>query len=286
MATGYSRVADLNSLYNDIYEDAVFVAKETSLATRIVRTYTNGKGDQTRTLSEYPETTPQQVDEAEDFSNPTRFDKTALATLTPYEYMSQAILTDRRAMTDPQNARNDIANGLGREMAEYIDKQILNNFSSLTGGTLGASGTSMVWGYLFAAQSILRANKVPRPYYAVLHPYQWHDIAEDVSVAGSSAVNAPEFQDQVMREWYVSNVGGMDGIFVSANVPTSGTDAYGAVFNPWAIAFDLRKDLTLEPERDASRRATELNLSVMFATGVWRAAYGCQIITDITTPTS
>lgn len=285
MTVGVSRVTDMASLFNQIYEDAVFALHEQTLGTRLVRTFTDGQGDQVRYLSEYPTITPVAVAETEDFAAPTQFTKTQLASLTPGEIMSQVILTDRRTMTDPQSARQDAAIEMAAGISEKIDTDILGNFNALTGGTVGAGSSSLLWGHLFAAQSILRANKVPRPYYAVLHPYGYHDLA-GVAAVSATVTNAPMFQDEVMRAWYVGSVAGLD-IFISANVETSGgTAAYGAVFNPSAIAFDLRKDVTMEPERDASKRAWELNISAMYATGVWRPTWGVQVVHDITTPTA
>ena len=113
MTVGLSGVAELNSYFNNIYEDAVFVARDQSLATRMVRVFTDGRGDQTRSVTTYPEITPAVVAEAEDFAAPTAFDKTLLSTLTPAEYMAQVILTDRRLETDPQNARQDAGIELG-----------------------------------------------------------------------------------------------------------------------------------------------------------------------------
>lgn len=285
MTVGVSRVTDMASLFNQIYEDAVFALHEQTLGTRLVRTFTDGQGDQVRYLSEYPTITPVAVAETEDFSAPVQFTKTQLASLTPGEIMSQVILTDRRIMTDPQSARQDAAIEMAAGISEKIDQDILGNFNSLTGGTVGAGSSTLLWGNLFAAQSILRANKVPRPYYAVLHPYGWHDLA-GVAAVSATVTNAPMLQDEIMRAWYVGSVAGLD-IFISANVETSGgTAAYGAVFNPSAIAFDLRKDVMMEPERDASKRAWELNISAMYATGVWRPTWGVQVVHDITTPTA
>jgi len=286
MTTGASRVADLNSYFNNIYEDAVFVVHEQNIATRLVTTFADGRGDQTRTLSAYPAITPTQVAETEDYNKPTRFDKSLLATLTPYEFQSQTLLTDRRMETDPQNAASDMSLEAGAGFAEKIDQDVFSNFSSLTGGTVGASGTAMIWGYFHAAISILRAAKVPRPYVCVLHPYQWHDLAT-ASAVGATVTNAPELQNEVMRQWYVSSVSGVD-IFVSSSAPagSTATDAYGAVFNPRALAFDLRRPMRMERERDASARAWEMNWTAMYAHGVWRPLWGVQILTDATTPTS
>ncbi len=282
MATGVSDVSALNSLFSNIFEDAVFAVTEQTIATRLVRNFNDALGTQTRTISEYPTVTPQQVAEGDDFSAPTKFTKTTLSTLTPAKYMAQFILTDERIDTDQQNAREDAAIALSNGFADNIDSNILSNFSSLTGGTVGASGSTMTWGYLMAAIAIMRGNKVPRPWYAVLHPYHWADLGEAAAV-GATVTNAPSFQDEVMRSFYVGSVLGVD-LFFSANCKTSGSDAYSAVFNPNAIAFDLRKDLTLEWERDTSKTAWELNMHCRYAHGVWRPTWGVQIIADATTP--
>jgi len=193
MAVGYTGVAELNSYFNNIYEDAVFAVHEQTIATRLVRNFTNGRGDQTRSLTTYPTITPVSVAETEDFAAPTAFDKSLLATLTPGEVMSQVLITDRRIETDPQNARQDAAVELAAGFAEKIDKDIFGNFNALTGGTVGSLGGTMLWGYLYAAVSRLRAASVPRPYYAVLHPYAWHDLATTAMVS-ATATNAPDFR--------------------------------------------------------------------------------------------
>lgn len=284
MTTGISRVTDLNSYFNNIYEDAVFSARENSLATRLVTVFTDGAGDQTRTLSEYSSVSFSSVGETDDFSLPTQFAKSSLATLTPGEYMAQVILTDRRLETDPQNAQADASRDLGFAAATKVDTDIMSNFDNLTGGTVGASGSTMIWGYFYAAQTRLRMGNVPGPYVAVLHPAQWHDMAGAAAVA-ATVTNGPQFQDAVMAAWFVQRVAGVD-IFVSNNVPTSGNDAYGAMFNRAAIAYDLRRGFRLEPERDASKRAWELNASMLYAHGVWRPLWGVQILSDAAAPTS
>lgn len=281
MATGLSGVSQLASLFNNIYEDAVFVVREQNLATRLVRTFSDGRGDQTRTLPAYSSVSFASVSETEDFSNPTQFSKSSLSTLTPGEYAAQVILTDRRLETDPQNARDDASRELGAAAAEKVDTDIFSNFSSLTGGTVGASGSTMTWGYFYAGLSILRASKIPGPYVAVMHPYHWHYMAETAAVS-STVTNGPQFQDEVMMRWWVQRVAGVD-IFLSANCPTSGNDAYSAIFARDALAYDLRRDFRLEPERDASKRAWELTASMLYAHGVWRPTWGVQVIADAQT---
>ena len=58
----------------------------------------------------------------------------------------------------------------------------------------------------------------------------------------------------------------------------------GGLFTPEAIAFDVRRALLLEPERRPDMRAWELNASAIYATGVWRADYGVQLISKTENP--
>ena len=280
MATGTSRVADLNSYFANIYEDAVFALYETTLATRLVRTFTDGQGDQTRTLSTYPTITPVTVAETEDFATPTRFGKSLLATLTPGECMSQVIVTDRRIETDPQNASQDASTEMGQGFAAKVDTDIFSNLSSLTGGTVGATGSTMTWGYFSAGVARLRAASIPQPWYCVMHPNHYAYMAEAAAV-GATVTNSPAFQDEVMSRWYVGRILGVD-VFLSSLVPAGSTttDSYGAFFNPGALAFDLRRDFTIERERDASKRAWELNATMLYAHGVWRPLWGIQLLCD------
>ena len=63
------------------------------------------------------------------------------------------------------------------------------------------------------------------------------------------------------------------------------TDAVSAVFAPQAIAFDVRRAYRLEPERDASLRAWELNATMVYAYGLGeRPTWGVKITADATAP--
>jgi hypothetical protein len=282
MATGLSGVAELNGYFNSIYEDAVFVARANNIMSSLCTTFNDSQGDEVRKLSAYPQITAQSVGETDDFAYPTKFDKTNLSTLTPAEYMAQGLLTDRRIETDPQNARQDLSIELGNAIADNIETNMLSTFSSLTGGTISSSGTAITWSNLFAARSLLKGSKVPGPYVAVLSEYQWHSLAKAVA-PGQSVTQGQVVSDDVARQWYVGSVGDID-IYTTANI-AAGTSVFGAIYNRAAIGFDSRRAPRLEPERDASKRAWELNISVKYGYGVWRPGFGVAINTAGTAPT-
>ncbi len=101
---------------------------------------------------------------------------------------------------------------------------------------------------------------------------------------GATVTNSPTLQDEVARNFFVGNVSGVD-IYTSANISIiTGTDAYCAMFSREALALDIRRAPRLEAERDASARAWELNMTAVYAHGVWRPTWGIQGIFNAATP--
>lgn len=277
-----STVSNISGYFNNIYDDALFVAREMNMMTNLVTNY-SAQGWMTRTISTYPTFTAASVSEGVDYANPTTFDKSTLATLTPGEIITQAVVTDRRMETDPQDARRDVATEMGNAIATKIDKDVASSFSSFSNDVGPGAGTTNTLAKFAVGVSRLRNALTPQPLYVVIHPYQWHDIFVELGQPASQKALLGDVANQALRDFFVGNWLNMQW-FVSVNVPTSGTDATGAIFNSQAIAFDVRKAPTLEPERDASLRAWELNLSAGYAYGVRRSAFGVKYTGDITTP--
>lgn len=266
-----------------IYEDALLVIRENALATSLVTVYGDRSGTAARSRSNYGTATINDIGETDDLTSQA-FTPSVESTLTPAERGAQFFLTDLRVETDPFPVRADAAQELGASMADKIDRDVFSNFSSLTGGTVGASGSAMTWKYFSAMLARLVNQKAPRPYMFVCHPYQWDRLASAVSVAAAVRTNAPEYiMEAVGRNYFVGNYSGVD-IFVSSNVPLSTNDAYAAMFSRAALAYDNRRSPRLESERDASRRGWELNMTAVYAHGVWRKTWGIQGIFDATTP--
>ncbi len=276
-------VSDLNSLYNSIYDDALFVAREANIMTGLVRNF-SATGYMARKISTRPQITAQVKAEGVDFQNPTTFGRTLKATLTPQVVMAQAILTDEDVQTDPDNARQDAAQELGMAIATKIDVDLVTLFQSFT-ETKSAGSSALTISEVAAAISVLRYNITPNPLYVVLHPYGWYDVWVELGQTASQKAFLGDVANEALNSFFVGSWLSATW-FVSANIPTYSTaDAYSAVFNPQALGFDSRESPTMEPERDASRKATELNMSAGYATGIIRQEFGAALIHDITEPT-
>ena len=284
MPYGSNLYANISSYVNTIYDGALLVMREETLAPSIVRVFSDKQGMAVRDNSQYGTATMNSIGEADDLTSQV-FTPSSIATLTPAEYGAQFLLTDQRVESDPFSVQSDAASELGASMAEGIDTNVFGNFSSLTGGTVGASGSAISWTYFFNAVALLDATHAPRPYVAVMHPYQWVILQRAAGVAGS-ATNVSEYlKDAADRNFFAGVVGGVQ-IYTHSNVQTVSTDSYMGMWSlrrP-AIALDMRRAPRLERERDASRRAWELNMTGVYAHGVWEPAKGVHGIFAKTTP--
>jgi hypothetical protein len=274
---------DLNSLYNLIYEDALFVARETNLMVSLVRNFT-ATGYMARKISTRPQVTAQTKPEGVDFQNPTTFGRTLKATLTPATIMAQARLTDEDVATDPDNARTDASQELGGAIATKIDVDLVTLFASATAGK-GTANSALTIANCAAAVSVLRTGLAPNPLYFVLHPYGWHDVWVELGQPASQKAFLGDIANEAMRSFFVGSFLAATW-FTSANISIdANTDAVGGVFNSQSLGFDSRQEPEMEPDRDASAKVTELNMSAGYAVGVIRSEWVCKLTHDATEPT-
>lgn len=279
-----SKVSDLNSLFNSIYEGALFVARENNIMSNLVTNYA-ARGWMNRVLPIYPQASAESVGEGEDFANPTTWSKSTEATFTPAEIMVQGILTDRRIETDPDDARRDLSIELGNAIATKIDVDLVTLFDSFT-NAVGTANTALTINKVAAGISQLRNALASPPLYIVLHPYGWHDIWDELGTPASQYAFLGDQANAALRNFFVGDWLNI-AWFISANISVDDDDdAKGGLFNREALALDTRKAPLFEVERDPSLRAYELNFSAGYAHGVRRNDFGREVVHDATAPTS
>lgn len=277
-----STVASMAGLFNKIYEDAMFVARDNNLMAQLVTPY-SAQGYADRVLPIYPQLSAQEVAEGVDYSNATEWTKASEATFTPKEVMTQVILTDRRIQTDPDNARNDAAREMGGAIATRIDEDLVSEFANFDSDK-GTAGSALTVKRCAAGLALLQNNKVRGTKYFVLHPYGWFDIWTELGQPATNQAFLGETANQAMRDYAVMQMLGAQW-FTSANIAISSSNAVSGVFVREALALDTREAPSMEVERDASLRAYELNMHAGYATGVRRSEYGVALTHDATEPT-
>lgn len=279
-----SKVSSVTStLINDIIEDALFVLREVTIMPSLVTNYT-GQGMSVRRVPIFGQASATEVAEGIDFTAATELTKTQLASFTPKTEMVQYILTDERIETDPDNVRTAAAQEMGGALGEEVDTDLLALFSGFsTDKGDGANNTATI-ANLAAAVSVLRNNKVREAINGVLHPYHWHDFWTELGQPAANQAFLGDTANQAMRDFYVMNWLGVT-FFISANIAVDNSaDAVSGVFTRSALALDTRRRPTVEIERDASRRATELNMHMWYAVGELRDDHGVAFTADATEP--
>jgi hypothetical protein len=275
---------DISSFVNPIFDGALLIARDNNVMLPLVKFFGDRSGTALRQNSQYGGATINTIGESDDLLSQA-FTPASIAQLKPLEAGGQYFLTDLRRESDPFSVQADASMDLGLATATKMEVDMVATFKSFTGGTIGAAGTVSSWGQVAAGIAVLRAQKAPMPYSLVLHPFQWHPLAKAI-LPGVALTNVPAATlDEFQRKFYVGTMTGAD-IFITSNIAGGGTNtAYGGLFARPAIAFDLRRAPRLEPERDASRRGYELNMTTVYAAGVWRPLFGVTMLFDCSTPT-
>lgn len=266
----------LDDLFVNIVAQARFTAEEQSLLRNLVTVYNiDGQAGKTVQVPKYPSISAAALTEGSDMSSTTV--STSSVSITVAEVGAQVLLTDLAAM-GAGNPAEELGTVLGNAIATKMDQDLIALFDGFS-SSLGATTTELTAAYLFQAAATLRANKVMGRIVGVFHPYQTYALKANLTNTFANP-NGGDLQNEAMRNGYVGTIAGID-IFESANVAIDGSgDAKGAIFAPQALALAMKRDFNIEPQRDASNRAWELNATAVYGVGELDDSYGVEMYFD------
>jgi hypothetical protein len=282
--------SDVSAIAQSVQEDAYFIVREAALMPSLVTVLTDMSGANSRKSYKYNSASAKVIGEGDDMTSEA-FTPSLDQTLTPFEIGLQFFISDLRKESEaPESIINDASRELGFAAIDKLETDLIGDMASLTGGTIGAAGTAITWSYLGAAITRARAvNKnAAKPLVAVIHGYQWNVLAKSATIAGATvAATAPDYQNALMQAGGSVLVARYQGVPIyQVFGGVSGTDFTGGVFPREALALDWRRTIRIEPDRKPSRRGVELNMSAVYAHGVWRPELGIKMIYDATAPTA
>ncbi|MFA5151988.1 MAG: hypothetical protein WC554_05460 [Clostridia bacterium] len=279
--------SDVSSIAQRIEQDAYFVVRETATMQNLVTVFNDATGMNIRRSYAYNQLTAKAISDADDLVSDS-FTPSADQTLTPSEIGLQVFVSDARAESElPESIITDASRELGLAASDLVESDLVALMASLTGGTVGTANSPITWGWVSAAIARARnANKNSKvPLAVVLHGYQYAVLAKAASIAGSSLAQAPNYTDEITYNGFVGKFEGVP-IYQVFAAPDATTDFNGGVFPRNALALDWRRPIRIEMERNASRRGWEINMSAVYAKGVWRPTLGVSLIADATAPES
>jgi N4-gp56 family major capsid protein len=266
----------LDDLFVNIIAQARFTAEEQSLMMGLVTRYDIGAdAGKTIQVPKYPAIAAADLTEGTDMSSTTV--STSSVTISVQEVGAQVVLTDVAAMGSG-NPAEELGTVLGNSIATKMDKDLIALFDGFS-SSLGAAAQEITVADLFKAAATLRSNKVTGRMSAVVHPYQAYQLKANLTNTFANP-NAGDAQNTAMVNAYVGTIAGID-IYESANLTIDGNDdAKGAVFAPEALAIAMKRDFQIEPQRDASLRAFELNATAVYGVGELDDSFGVEMFFD------
>jgi hypothetical protein len=265
----------ISAVVNAIWEIAFLTAREQNVVQPLVVNFVDTNSSAPRKWTTYSGGTVQTITEATDMAAQ-GFLHSVAGTLTPAQFGAAYFLTDQRINSDWRNAMQDAGRDLGGMLAEKVDTDLVGNFSSFTGGTVGSANGTLTWADVMLGLAKLRAQKAAGPYSCVLRPEHWYHLVSATTVP--DLIQSESLKSAVTGQYYVGSFGPLN-FYIDANI-AAGTASVGGLFAREAMAFDLRRALRIEPQRDASRGGGgwELNATMIYAEGIYRPLYGVQVI--------
>lgn len=272
----------LDALFSDIQQTAMFTMNENAFMRPLVKNFNLvGQPGKVAKVGIYPALTSGWVT-GENTDVSTAATITAVEkTFDADEVAIMATLTD----TARDSAMDDTASSIGRVLGEALARKVDTDIAALFNGFSTQIGAAtqpeLTADLIFQAIANLRSNSVVGDYVGIFHPNQTYNLKKQLTNAGAAmSHNLSNLGNRVLDQGYIGTIAGVD-LYESALVTGDSTGAFvGAVMHSDALAFAMKKDLTIETQRDASLRATEIVASMTYATGELQDLHGVAIITD------
>jgi len=204
--------------------------------------------------------------------------------LTTSEVGVKFIVSDKLV----RQANDDIFRIIGKQggqaLARKVDGDIITIFDSFSEAS-GSTGTNVTMAFFQNAISRMEAGyagtgePAPTPYACVLHPYNVSALRAAASVAAGTTYHWQDgFSQDVLLKWLDLVIGDVP-IFRDGNIAINSTStcAKGAMFSKSAIAYVESQAPTVERERDASLRATEINFVTDYGAFLLKDDFGIEM---------
>lgn len=263
----------LAGLFSDIVAQARFTAEQGSLLQGIVKTYdisnTSGKVVQ---VPKYDKVTAAALTEGTDQA-------AVAASMTPVDIDVAGVgavinVTDIATFGGQGDVVTELGTVLGNAIAVKMDKDIINLFDGFT-NTVGSATTALDVDLLLQAIAKVRNGAYTGRLACVLNPLQARHLKADL--LGASGFSN-DVSNEAMKTGFVGHIAGCD-VYEHNEIAIASNAAKGAVFAPEAIALAMKRDFTLEQERNASLRSTELVATAFYGVAELDGVAGCEIFT-------
>lgn len=285
---------DINSeLFTALVTSAQFAAYENSIARQMVSVFDapagNGKSLQ---VPVWAGITAQQI--SDESAATAKTTNTTSASISLIEHVVYHQVTDMLRDSAYSDVMAQLGDQSGRAIAESMDDQVFDLFTSFSTDVGPGAGAELTPTHLLQAAATLRSQKLTGPFFCVLHPKQAYAIKDALTKQthkyydGSAEATYVNYSNpagagnDVLRGFYLGSIAGIQ-VFESGLISIDGSgDAIGAVFAPSAIGHAMRGGVTLETQRQAAARATDVVVKAVAGAAIIQNSHGVKLTSDAT----
>jgi hypothetical protein len=282
MATN-TTTTDLGNLFNEIIIEAQYTAQENSIMRPLVNMVpvANAVGNVVQIpkfgLLDVEGVSPALI-EGDDLTG-SDLTTSLAATINMAERAAMTLLTDDAVETMPNyNLAAEIGRILGAQMAERFDIDAMATFADFKAANdIDVSAGTLDADVLFKAAAKLRIEKASGQMVGVFHPAAVYQLKAQLTSAGAAELGSlSNVGNTALQSGLVGSIAGIT-IFESTLV-----GANGGVFALDALGGAMKRDVRLETERDASKRATEIVGSAVWGFSAVKPENGVSVTTVTT----
>ena len=265
----------LNSeLFANLVTQAQFAAYENSIARQLVSVFdapdNAGKVLQVPIWASITATQPGEGNVAT-----TANTNTTSATITLGEHVVYHRVTDMLRDSAYGDVMAQLGDQSGRAIAESMDTEVFALFPSIT-ASVGTANSAVTADNILAAVATLRSNKLTGPFYAVLQPKQAYRIKKELANVGGVAMS--DVGNEVLNTGFVARLDGVT-IYESSLAPTAAnSNAVGCVFAASAFGHGMRGSISMEEQRQAAFRATDVVLKAVAGAAILQDSHAVKVL--------
>lgn len=195
------------------------------------------------------------------------------------EHVVYSQVTDFLRDSAQESVIASLATQSGLALAEGLDRELIGLFDDISivksVGTVSAVNTV---NDLMRAAALIRAEKYQGPLFAVLNPLQAYGLKAAMT-ATTNFQNATNLGNAILDNYFVGQIAGIT-ILEHALVEIDDDDdaSVGCVFAPMAFGLAQRGGVTMETERKAAERATDVVMTAVAGAGILRPEFAVKLI--------
>jgi hypothetical protein len=290
MATGNTITGSLADSLPTVIASARIVREYEGVMPQLVEKQTLGEGvGLTWNEVRFAKLNAQDITETTELNNPQQLDDT-LFSVEPTVTGIETVITDKVAARISKNAYAKIGSLAQNAIQRKKDEDGLTMLDSFSNSYCSA-GSTLTSGHISAAMGLITGNATEPgnpPFRCVLHPYQIHDIEDEIVAGVGTYVVNEGLTARVFSEGFRGMIAGAQ-LYPDGNITIdSGTDAKGGVFAQEALVLVQGRAPRMATVRaeEIGGGATKVYHYDEYAYGERRDTWGVEIYSDATAPTS